>query len=52
MTEFTLVKSSKSNKYLVFENGIKVKNDIFHDKQDFEKELEAMGIKDYTIVMA
>lgn len=51
MTNFTMIKNNKSGLYYILENGIKVKNDIFKDKQDFIKELIELGIDKYNITV-
>ena len=49
MIKYILVKGKKSNQYYVLENGVKVKNWIFYNKKDFENELKALGITNYTL---
>lgn len=50
MTIFTLKRNPTSGLYAVYENGVKVKNDIFTDAEDFRGELEALEFdKSYEI---
>jgi len=50
MNTYTLVLNKKSGKYYVLENGIKIKNDIFYSKKDFENEMEALNLNGNVII--
>lgn len=46
-----MIKNKQSNLYYILEDGTKVKNDVFIDKNDFIGELNALGIDNYKIIV-
>lgn len=52
MSNFVLRLNKSSGRYEVYENGMKVKNDIFAGVDDFERELKWLGFNQpYTIII-
>jgi hypothetical protein len=49
MISFTLRQDKKTGLYFVCENGRKVTNPIYTSEKDFEGELRALGLQQYTI---